>query len=385
VIAVRVVHVSAYFPPAFRYGGPPASIFGLCKGLQRAGVDVEVVTTTANGDSPLPASPPEGTEYDGIPVRYAASAFPRRFFGARIREPLGAAFERADVCHIHGIWNVPEWCASHLARARHLPYVVSPRGMLQPAAVRRGEWRKAVAYRLLEHRNLRRASVLHATSEQEADALRDLDLGVPVAVVPNGVDLDSAAAAAPGYRWRVDIPADAFVILFLGRLHGIKRLDLLADAFVLASATHPSLHLILAGPDEHHLLPDLRARLVRHAAHVHTPGDVSGADKWALLKDADVTVQCSDSESFGLAVVESLAAGVPAIATRTCPWSDLAVRDCGRWVEQTPAAIADAIRELADDPAGRRAMGERASAYARERYSWDVIARAMSSIYSSVH
>jgi glycosyltransferase involved in cell wall biosynthesis len=382
---VRVVHVSAYFPPAFRYGGPTASVLGLCKGLQRAGVAVEVVTTTANGAEPLPASPPEGTEYDGIPVRYAAAAFPRRFFGARVREPLADALDRADVCHIHGIWNVPEWWASHLARARRVPYVLSPRGMLQPAAVRRGEWRKAVAYRLLEARNLRGASVLHATSDQEADAIRDLRLDVPVAVVPNGVDLTAAGAATPGWRTRLGIPADAFVVLFIGRMHRIKRLDLLAEAFAIARTTHPSLHLVLAGPDEQTLLPELTARLAPHAAAVHAPGAVSGGDKWSLLKDADVMVQCSDSESFGVAVVESLAAGVPVIATRTCPWREIEVNGCGRWVDQHPQAIAAAIGDLADDPAVRRAMGARAASFAHERYSWDSIARTMSSIYSDVH
>jgi glycosyltransferase involved in cell wall biosynthesis len=382
---VRVVHVSAYFPPAFCYGGPPASVLGLCKALQRTGVEVEVVTTTANGEELLPASPPEGTEYDGIPVRYAASSFPRRFFGARVRGPLAEALARADVCHIHGIWNVPEWWASHLARVRHIPYVLSPRGMLQPAAVRRGQWRKALAYRLLEQRNLRGASVLHATSDQEADAIRELQLDVRVAVVPNGVDLEAAQAATTGYRARLGIPADAVVVLFLGRLHRIKRLDLLADAFAIARATQPSLHLVLAGPDEDRLLPELTARLAPHASNVHMPGVVGGADKWSLLKDADLTVQCSDSESFGVAVVESLAAGVPVIATRTCPWREIEVHGCGRWVDQTPAAVAGAIRELADDPSLRRAMGARAAAFARERYSWDSIARTMTGIYSDVH
>ena len=142
--------------------------------------------------------------------------------GARLRGPLSSALAGADLCHIHGIWNVPEWWASHLARGRHVPYVISPRGMLQPAAMRRGRFRKAVAYRLLESRNLRRASMLHATSDQEADALRALALDVPIAVVPNGVDLAAADAARRGYRARLGIPADAFVVLFLGRLHLIS-------------------------------------------------------------------------------------------------------------------------------------------------------------------
>lgn len=381
---MRVLHVSPYFAPALQYGGPPASVLGLCKGLQRAGIDVEVVTTTANGRTPLAPSAADGGEYDGVPVRYVAAAFPRRFFGARLRRPLTAALARADVCHIHGVWNVPEWWASRLARAGGVPYVVSPRGMLQPQAMQRGRWRKSIAYSLLERRNLEGAALLHATSEQEADAIRDLRLGVPVAVVPNGVDLGAAQRAARGYRARLGIPPGAFVVLFLGRMHRIKRLDLLAAAFAEVRATRPSAHLVLAGPDEHGLVPDLLRLLSAHAGAVHALDVVSGTDKWALLKDADVMVQCSDSESFGLAVVESLAAGVPVIATRTTPWREIEARDCGFWVEQTAPAIAAAIRTLVDDPARRARMGERAAAFAREQFGWDAIAPAMARLYADL-
>ena len=381
---MRVLHVSPYFAPAVQYGGPPASILGLCKGLQRAGIEVEVVTTTANGRTPLPPSASGGGRYDGVPVQYIAAAFPRRFFGARLRRPLAAALARADVCHIHGVWNVPEWWASRLARAGGVPYVVSPRGMLQPQAMQRGRWRKAMAYSLLERRNLEGAALLHATSDQEADAISELRLGVPVAVVPNGVDLDVAQQAARGYRAHLGIPPGAFVVLFLGRMHRIKRLDLLGAAFAEVRATRPSAHLVLAGPDEHGLVPDLLRRLSAHAGAVHALDVVSGPDKWALLKDADVMVQCSDSESFGLAVVESLAAGVPVIATRTTPWREIEVRDCGFWVEQTAPAIAAAIRTLLDDPARRARMGERAAAFAREQFGWDAIAPAMARLYSEL-
>jgi len=381
---LRVLHVTPYFPPARPYGGPPASVLGLCQGLQRAGVGVEVVTTTANGTDSLPPSPPGGEQYDGVQVHYAARAFPRRFFGARVREPLSHALARADVCHIHGVWNVPEWWASHLARATAVPYLISPRGMLQPEAMRRGRGRKAAAWALLDGRNVKRAALLHATSEQEAGALRALDLGGRIAMVPNGVDLAGARTASRGFRTRLGIPAGAFIVLFLGRMHRIKRLDLIGDAFAAARATHPSMHLVLAGPDEDGLLPDLLRRLSGHAGHVHATGAIHGADKWALVKDADVMVQCSDSESFGVSVIESLAAGVPAIVTRTCPWREIETHGCGFWVEQTAPAIAAAIVTLAGDPARRAAMGERASVFARDRYSWDVIAPEMARLYAEL-
>jgi glycosyltransferase involved in cell wall biosynthesis len=111
---------------------------------------------------------------------------------------------------------------------------------------------------------------------------------------------------------------------------------------------------------------------------------VQGRDKWALIKDADVMVQCSDSESFGMAVVESLASGVPVVATRTCPWSVLEDRECGFWVEQSAPAIVAALRTLAEDPVRRARMGERASTFAREHYSWDAAAHLMAAEYTRV-
>jgi glycosyltransferase involved in cell wall biosynthesis len=381
---LRVLHVTPYFPPALPYGGPPASVLGLCQGLQRAGVDVEVVTTTANGRASLPPSPPGGDKYDGVLVHYADRAFPRRFFGARVRRPLKTALAVADVCHIHGIWNVPEWWASRLARGSGTPYVISPRGMLQPEATRRGRMRKAAAWSLVDARNVKSAALLHATSEQEATALRALELGSRIEVVPNGVDLTAARQAARGFRSRLGIPSDAFVVLFLGRMHRIKRVDLLVDAFSAAHAANPSMHLVLAGPDEQQLIPGLLARASNVAGHLHAIGAIHDADKWALVKDSDVMVQCSDSESFGMSIVESLASAVPVIATRTCPWSEIETNGCGFWVEQTAPAIADALSALVRDPSLRSSMGERGAAFARDRYSWDAVASRMALLYSDL-
>jgi hypothetical protein len=68
-VSLRVLHVSAYFAPAFVYGGPPRSVLGLCRAQRDAGVDVRVVTTTANGDAELDAAIVARGAYEGIPVR----------------------------------------------------------------------------------------------------------------------------------------------------------------------------------------------------------------------------------------------------------------------------------------------------------------------------
>src|SRR3990172_42392 len=102
-VVMRVLHVTPYFAPAFRYGGPPRSILGLCRGLARAGAAVEVLTTTADGPFDLPASPPDGDVWDGVAVRYLPRAFPRRLFGARgLGAGLDAAVSPADGGPVHG-------------------------------------------------------------------------------------------------------------------------------------------------------------------------------------------------------------------------------------------------------------------------------------------
>src|SRR5262245_11788889 len=127
---LRALHVTPYFAPAFAYGGPPRSILGLCRGLQGSGVDVSVLTTTAAGGSrpPLAAG---SDSYAGIPVRYFPHAFPRRLFGARgLRAAIDAEASRADLVHVHGLWHLPGWIAARAARRAGIPYVLSPRGML---------------------------------------------------------------------------------------------------------------------------------------------------------------------------------------------------------------------------------------------------------------
>src|SRR5688572_25065219 len=232
---MRVVHVTAYYAPAFVYGGPPRSIHGLCRALCANGVDVEVFTTDANGDGTLPAEVTGKGSYDGVPVRYFARSWPASPLGSR---PLAAALRQAlpeaDLLHIHGLWNRVVWAAAREARCAGVPYVLSPRGMLEAAALTHRSMRKRVAWTLIERATIEGAALLHATSDGELDTLRALCPGADVALVPNGVDFSPAASDRP--RTPNEVEERQPVIAFIGRVHPIKRLDLLIDAFAALHA-----------------------------------------------------------------------------------------------------------------------------------------------------
>ncbi|HXQ21678.1 MAG TPA: glycosyltransferase [Candidatus Acidoferrales bacterium] len=385
---MRVLHVTPYFAPAFGYGGPPRSVLGLCRALQQTGVAVRVFTTTANGADELPSSTAEADQYDGVPVRYFPRAFPRRFFGAAgLRAALDAATRDYDLLHIHGLWNLPAWIAARYARSVGMPYVLSPRGMLQPGALALRRVRKQIAYPTVERRNLTGAALLHATSAAEAQALAQQQFGVKIVTVPNGVELPPDEQPARGsFRQKLGLtqPSDAPLIVFLGRVHPIKRLDLLAAAFDRVRVVGPRAHLAIAGPSEAAYRRSIEPLFSDARDHVHWIGEVDEAQKWSLLGDADVLVLCSASENFGMSVAEAMAAGVPVVVTRTCPWEDVERHACGVWVASDPDAIARGIVTIIDNPSWAKEMGARGRALIRDRYSWTAVAHAMADCYAGV-
>jgi glycosyltransferase involved in cell wall biosynthesis len=382
----RVLHVSAYYAPAYRYGGPPRSIHGLCKALCRHGVDVQVFTTDADGPGRLPQEVTGAAAFEGVPVRYFPRDWPLNPIGSRTMvAALPAALASADVVHIHGLWNRTVWGAARAAYRAGVPYVVSARGMLHDAALAHRPWRKKAAFALIEKRLLERASLLHATSEDEVTVLERLGTGRPVVLIPNGIEPRQVSEDRPfaqaGVRGGPLQVAQVPTVLFVGRLHPIKRLDLLVDAYTLLRQQFPGARLVLAGPDEAGLRPSLEARAGEHAGGIEFRGAVDAAGRDRLLGEATGLVCCSDSESFGMSVLEALAVGTPVVVTDTCGWMDVERHQLGFRVPQTAPAIAQALGRLAAAPEAAREMGARGRALAESRYTWPAVARAFAEQY----
>jgi glycosyltransferase involved in cell wall biosynthesis len=382
---MRVAHVMAYFAPAYRYGGPPRTVHALCGALTDAGVSVDVFTTTANGDVELSAADRAGFSA-AYPIHYFPRVGPPRLFWApALRHALRNAVRGFDLVHIHGLWNATVVAAARIARSANVPYVVTPRGMLEAGAMAQGPWRKALLYKAVQRQDLAGAAMLHATSAGEASTIAALDLGPPIAFVPNGVDVREAARQRGTIaRARLNLADDAPLIVFLGRLHPIKRLDLLAAAFAQVRAGRPDAHLVIAGPDEGGLRTTVEGWLGAHAARTTFTGHLGADETQALLDATDVLVQCSDSESFGMSVAEALAAGVPVVATDTCPWEIVDREACGFWVPQNADAIARAIIAIVNDRAAAARMGARARELVRREFSWPVVASRLAIEYERI-
>ena len=377
---MRILHVVPTYLPATRYGGPIYAVHGLCRALVRLGHDVDVFTTNVDGerDSNVPIGVP--VNLDGVRVHYfAADSFARlgrRMFVSRaMGTALAQRMSKYEVLHLHSVFLWPTYVAARAAQRAHVPYVISPRGMLVPELIRRkSRFVKSAWIRFIEKRTFIHASAVHFTAQREWDDALHVPIPLPAPfIVPNGIDLPALAS----------IPRLNNTLLFLGRINWKKGLDRLLDA---AKAV-PEARVVIAGNDEEDLTPKLRAQADRNgiADRIDFLGFVAGAAKEELLRTSTALVLPSLSENFGNVVLEAMAAETPVIVTPEVGLaSDVARVRAGLVTSSLPEPLAAAILSLMSDSEARAAMGRRGRALVMERFTWERVAMQMVEHYQRI-
>jgi glycosyltransferase involved in cell wall biosynthesis len=363
---MRILHVVPTYLPARRYGGPIVAVHGLCKALAARGHEVHVFTTNVDGEQTLDVPVAVPVDLDGVQVRYFPSPFPRLYWSPEMRKILHTEIATYDLVHIHAVYLWTGIAAARAARAANVPYVISPRGMLVPALIRRKSRAvKTLWLQLIERRGFAHAAGIHFTSSLEHEEAKRIDLPLPHPfIVPNGIDLEP----------RPDVPRDARTLLFLGRITWKKGLDR-----VIAALPSLDAKLVIAGNDEEQLTPRLQALAAQHgvADRVTFAGPVYGTAKNELLARATLFVLMSTSENFGNAVLEALAMETPVVLS---PDVGLA----GAVLHAEAGAIGlDTIAPLLDDPERRARMGANGRTLVETRFAWPRVAAEMEAAYAA--
>lgn len=197
-------------------------------------------------------------------------------------------------------------------------------------------------------------------------------------IIPNGVDVDFYANAKPFPEFR-----DGKVnIFFVGRVEPRKGAMYLLRAYAKVKERHPDIRLIIAGRGPE--IGDLR-RFVhqRRLADVFFAGRISDADKASFYKTADIFVAPSTGqESFGIVLLEAMAAGCAVIASDIHGYKRVIQRNgTGLLVEpKDPDALAEALERLIVDPAQRASLGQ-AGAQRATDYDWTHVTRELVRVY----
>lgn len=343
------------------YGGPAFSVSQLALALANTGASIGIWTSDMSAaKSSLSVSHPRVEPLTGPIVK----AFYR--------------FGTPDIVHDNGIWLPHNHLIAQLAKRQNLVRVVSIRGMLEPWALKHKRLKKKMAWWLYQRGDLCRASCHHATAELEAESLIDLQLRVPVRVIPNGVDISEIGHGNHN-------PQKVRTVLFLGRIHPVKGLWLLLDAW---SRLRPKgWQLQIAGPDETGTKIDLEKKAASASLSdvIHFLGPLDGEAKEAAFANADIFVLPSFSESFGMAIGEALAHGVPVLTTFGTPWHMLEARGCGWTVDPTVDGVIEGLRQATSRGSEcLRSMGERGREFIRTEFGWDRVAGQFISLYEAL-
>lgn len=389
---MKILHVVPFFYPAWAYGGVPRIIYELCRELVRQGQEVSVYTTDVMDAWTRNTSANGTMEVDGIKTTYFKNVNNKLAYYYNIYLPIGMwrharkELGHFDIIQMTGHRNFLNNIVHFYARAYGVPYVFCGEGTV--LRQERRIWAKHLFDPVFGNNILADAEHLIAVSHHEVFELERMGVHPSrTTVIPNGIDVEGFRELPPNglFRKKYGI-GDKKMVLFMGRLAPIKGVGFLVRGF--AECARDDAVLVIAGPD-------MGSRAEAEAVIVEKKlqdkviftGLVKGEDKLAAYVDADVTVNSSYYEVFGLVLFESLLCGTPVIATDGSGWGEtIKEQNFGRIVAYGDSkGLGNAITEILGLSERERAdMARRGKDYVTENFSWPHVARHLIDLYERV-
>ena len=370
-------------------GGPSQAILETITALNNLGIEAEIATTNDNGETVLDVPLNQKIVYQGVPVWFFARFSPkasaiREFaFSAELTAWLWQNIQNYDVLHVHAIFSYSSTVAMAIARLKKVPYICRPIGQLCSWSLQQGKQKKKFYLDSIERANLNGSQALHFTSEQERQEASALKLKSSSFVLPHGLSVGNLIPnAKQKLRRKYNLPDDEPIILFLSRIHPKKGLDYLIPA--LAKLHHRSFTFILAGNGDAAYEREVTQLLQQHHISDRTfqVGFVEGVEKDLLLQGSDLFVLTSYSENFGVAVLEALAAGTPALTTPGVALSSmLQHQDFGYVTNLDVDEIARSIENCLDERSQLATLGMQAREFILQNYTWKSTASELIDLY----
>jgi glycosyltransferase involved in cell wall biosynthesis len=298
---MKILHVVPSYKPAYIYGGPIESVSKLCEGLAAHGHDVDVYTTTANGEAELDIVPGTTMVVDGVKVTY----FKRitkdpTHVSPDLWRAVNSSVKEYDIVHVQSWWNILVVVATCICHLKKVKVLISPRGMLSQYIFETGNTKMKKLIHYTAGKWALSKSWFHATADSEAIECREIISEWKGFIEPNILTLP-------------DLPIEkninkVFTLIFLSRVHPKKGIEILLHA--ISKLQFPVLFKI-AGSGEDEYIKQLKDLIVRLdiTEKVIWTGWLDREQKFLELMHADLFVLVSLNENFANVVVESLHMG----------------------------------------------------------------------------
>lgn len=353
-------------------GGPPRCVSDLASALADRGHEVSIYA--GEKKTVFPEIRPDNEKVCIKRFKWI------RFPGLNLSYPVGlkgllrkAQFNPETFVHNNLLWSLGNINLKKVLDSRGGRLICCPHGNLTRWCYNSKGWKKKPFWNLLGRKLYKLSDFIHATSSEEKEDLRLLNVVSPIAIIRNATDIPAVEKIA-----KHNSSDEEKRILFLSRISKKKGLELLLNTWSFVKKE--GWKLIIAGTDSENYkktLLDLVNQL-NIANTVEFIGGVAGARREEVFAKADLFILPTFSENYGLAIAEALARGVPVITTKGAPWGDIENYKCGWWCDIDADSIASALKDgmnLSNQE--RRTMGLRGRELIIKKHSWNSAAENM--------
>lgn len=376
---MKIRHFLLYGSLDPKYGGPTYSVPIQCIGTQREGAKMSFVVYEASRpfEGRLIA---EGVEMIHLPPPHNKM---EHTWAVYLKKYLSACKDMPDILHFHGVWMPANLYVAQFGWKNHIPYVINPRGDTETARINYNKikmLKKHLIWNLWSKKIVNGASCIIATSEQERESIRDLGCNAPVAIIPNGIELEAFPKKIVHYH------GEKKVLLFLSRVNPIKGIEYLIESWSkLPRTLQIEWELHIAGnsdPSDYIQTLENKVKTMGFSDSIKFIGPITGEAKMRKYQDSNLFILPTLSENFGNVVAEAMMCECPVITTTNAPWSCLSEDRCGWWIDLSVENILKALNEamsLSDDE--RHELGRLSRQSIIRRYSAENVAKKTIALY----
>ena len=382
---MRVIHVINDLNE--EAGGPAQACIEMAAAVAGKGHHVSIYALGGRRPAWFPASGrlPMTIRHEGVEVHLYPGGANACFGMSGLYAALARDIPGADVVHAHVLYGFHLWAAWRVCRRHSIPLIVRPCGILNAYVCSARRMRARLIELAYQSRLLRQAALVHYTTEQEAADAGSYVGNPRWAVVPLGINPPAYDDLPPRAEFDRHYPEarGRKVVLYFGRLHRKKRLDLVIAAFAAVVSEGCELHLLIAGPDDG-MGGQCRMQVEAHGISGRTTfaGLLVQEAKRIAFGGADVFVLPSMTENFGIAVAEAAASYIPLLISERINIAPVfGQADAAVIVPPELDAVTQGLRRLIRDPAGAQAMAVRAHRIVEQRFTWDAVANDLLSMY----
>ena len=293
-----------------------------------------------------------------------------------------------DVLHIHGLYRFPVILCAITSRIIKKPYIIRTHGSLDPYLKKQssfgkfGQILKFISENIIETSNLNAAAFIHFTSEEESLLAKPFHSNLNPMIVPNGVEEPNHNINAIDFHKTLKLPRTMKVILFLGRIHPKKGINLLIEGFKIALKKNKDIALVFVGPDNDNLIDQYISKKDLKNKPIFYLGQIDHDQIGSYFKGADIFALTSYTENFGIAVVEAISYGCPVLISENINiYKKIKNLGCGYICELSKESISEGIIKAISDKKLQNHLRKIGKYKILETFSWDAISEKIYKFY----